>query len=123
MVGRGEHEAEADVVDAAPDRGGLRSYTVTPEDVGLARSAFEDVQGGLPAANADTARRVFAGEPGPRRDLAALNAGAAIYVAGRADTLEAGVREAEAALDDGRAARALERLVVLTQELSNGVPA
>jgi anthranilate phosphoribosyltransferase len=105
------------------DRGELRSYVVTPEDVGLARSSFEDVQGGLPAANADTARRVLAGEPGPRRDLAVLNAGAAIYVAGRADTLEEGVREAEAALDDGRAARALEKLVALTQELSDGVPA
>jgi anthranilate phosphoribosyltransferase len=109
------------------DRGELRTYTVTPEEVGLKRSAFEAVQGGLPAANADTARRVFAGETGPARDLAALNAGAAIYVAGRAGTLEAGVREAEAALDDGRAARALDKLVALTQELSrtthDGVPA
>ncbi|MEA2295561.1 MAG: anthranilate phosphoribosyltransferase [Solirubrobacteraceae bacterium] len=104
------------------DRGALRSYTVTPEAVGLERSAFEAVQGGPPAANADTARRVFAGETGPRRDLAALNAGAAIYVAGRADTLEAGVRAAEAALDDGRAARALDRLVALTQELTRSTP-
>jgi anthranilate phosphoribosyltransferase len=105
------------------DRGEVRDHVVTPEDVGLVRSAFEDVQGGLPASNADTVRRVFAGERGPRRDLAALNAGAAIYVAGRAETLEQGVREAEAALDDGRAARALETLVALTQELSDGVPA
>jgi anthranilate phosphoribosyltransferase len=102
--------------------GDLRSYTLQPEDVGLARARFEDVAGGTPADNADTARRVLAGEPGPRRDLAALNAGAAIYVAGAADTLEEGVRGAEAALDDGRAARALDALVSLSQELAE-VPA
>jgi anthranilate phosphoribosyltransferase len=61
---------------------------------------------------------VLAGERGAPRDLAALNAGAAVYVAGLADTLEEGVRAAEAALDDGRAAAALERLAALTQELA-----
>jgi anthranilate phosphoribosyltransferase len=86
--------------------------------VGLARAPFEAVAGGTPADNADTVRRVFAGEPGARRDLAVLNAGAAIYVAGRADTIEGGVREAEAALDDGRAARALDGFVSRTQELA-----
>ena len=63
-------------------------------------------------------RRIFAGEAGPARDLAALNAGAAIYVAGRADTLEAGVRAAEEALDSGRAAEALDTLVALTTQLA-----
>src|SRR3954447_21241725 len=57
------------VVEADPE-GGLREYTLVPEDVGLPRSVFEDVAGGTPADNADTVRRVFAGEPGPRRDLA-----------------------------------------------------
>jgi anthranilate phosphoribosyltransferase len=96
----------------------IHSYEVSPEDVGLPRARPGDVGGGTPDRNADTARRIFAGEPGPHRDLAALNAGAAIYVAGRAGTLEAGVREAEAALDDGRAAATLERLVELTGRLA-----
>jgi anthranilate phosphoribosyltransferase len=109
------------VVEVGAD-GELHHYTLQPEDVGLARARFEDVAGGTPADNAETARRVFAGEPGPRRDLAVLNAGAAIYVAGVADTLQDGVREAEAALDDGRAARALDALVALSQELAE-VPA
>ncbi len=100
------------------DRGTLRTYEVAPEDVGLARSAYEDVAGGVPSANADTTRRIFAGEPGPPRDLAVLNAGAAIYAAGRADGLERGVRAAEAAIDDGGAARALDRLVELTGKLA-----
>jgi anthranilate phosphoribosyltransferase len=98
--------------------GDLRRYEITPEDVGLPRAAFEDVQGGTPAYNADVTRRVFAGERGARRDLAALNAGGAIYVAGRVDTLEDGVRAAEAALDSGAASAALERLSALTQELA-----
>src|SRR3954470_15639251 len=105
------------VVEADPE-GGLREYTLVPEDVGLPRSVFEDVAGGTPADNADTVRRVVAGEPGPRRDLAVLNAGAAGYVSGQVDSLHDGVRAAEAAIDDGRATAALEALVALTQELA-----
>jgi anthranilate phosphoribosyltransferase len=100
------------------DGGALRRYEVTPEDVGLPRSSFEDVRGGSPAHNAAVATRVLSGEPGPQRDLAAFNAGAAIYVSGRVDTLPDGVRAAEAALDSGAAAAALERLVTLTGELA-----
>ena len=96
----------------------LRSYEVSPEDVGLARARPEELAGGTPDANAATTRRIFEGERGPQRDLAVLNAGAAIYVAGQADTLEEGVRAAEAAVDDGRAAAGLERLVEMTQELA-----
>ena len=96
----------------------LHSYDVSPEDVGLPRARPQDVAGGSPDTNAEIARAILAGEPGPRRDLAVLNAGAAIYVAGRADTLEAGVREAEAAIDDGRAAAALEAVVELTNDLA-----
>ena len=96
----------------------INSYELAPEDVGLPRSSFEAVAGGTPQHNAEVTRRIFAGENGPARDLAALNAGAAIYVAGRAGTLEAGVRAAELALDSGRAAEALDTLVALTQQLA-----
>jgi anthranilate phosphoribosyltransferase len=100
------------------DGGELRRYEVAPEDMGLTRSDFEDVAGGPPAHNADVARRILAGEPGPARDLAVLNAGAAIYVSGRVDALVDGVRAAEAAIDSGAAAAALERLATLTEELA-----
>jgi anthranilate phosphoribosyltransferase len=96
----------------------LRSYELSPEDVGLSRAAPEDVSGGTPDRNAETARRIFAGEAGAPRDLAALNAGAAIYAAGRSETLEQGVRAAEAALDSGAASATLDRLVKLTGELA-----
>ena len=95
-----------------------RSYEVSPEDVGLPRGRPEDLSGGTPADNAATTRRIFAGDGGPHRDLAVLNAGAAIYVAGKADSLEHGVRAAEAAIDDGRAAATLDRLVEMTKELA-----
>jgi anthranilate phosphoribosyltransferase len=96
----------------------LRSYEVTPEQVGLERAAYEDVAGGPPDANAETTRRIFAGERGPARDLAVLNAGATIYAAGRVDGLEPGVRAAEAAIDAGAASEALDRLVELTGKLA-----
>ena len=100
------------------DGGRLSSYEIAPEDVGLERAVYEDVAGGPPDANAQTTRRIFAGERGPARDLAALNAGAAIYAAGRVDGLEQGVRAAEAAIDAGAAAAALDRLVELTGKLA-----
>jgi anthranilate phosphoribosyltransferase len=98
--------------------GEVRSYTVTPEEVGLARSAAEQVPGGDPSENAETARRIFAGEPGAARDLAVLNAGAAIYAAGGAETLADGVRAAQEAIDSGAAANALERFIARTRELA-----
>jgi anthranilate phosphoribosyltransferase len=95
-----------------------RAYDVSPEDVGLPRARPQDLAGGTPEDNADTTRRIFGGETGPQRDLAVFNAGAAIYVAGKVETLEAGVRAAEAAIDDGRATAALDRLVSMTRELA-----
>ncbi len=96
----------------------LRRYTVAPEEVGLAAAPPEEIPGGDPAQNAETARVIFAGGRGAARDLAVLNAGAAIYAGGGADTLEAGVRGAERAIDDGAAAAALERFVQRTNELA-----
>ena len=100
------------------DDGDVRTYELTPDAVGLRPAAYEDVMGGTPEVNAATARRIFAGEPGPARDLAVLNAGAAISVAGRAETVAEGVRAAEAAIDDGGAARALDSLVRVTGKLA-----
>ena len=97
----------------------LRTYTVRPEDVGLATAPdVEAVLGGSPQDNAATARAILGGERGPRRDLAVLNAGAAIYAAGRADDLAAGVTAAQAAIDDGAATRTLDALVARTRELA-----
>jgi len=94
----------------------LRQYAVAPEDVSLPRSPSESIPGGDPAQNAETTLRIFAGERSAARDLAALNAGAAIYAGGGADSLAEGVRAAERAIDGGAAAGALERFVKRTNQ-------
>jgi anthranilate phosphoribosyltransferase len=98
--------------------GELSRYTVSPEDVSLERAPASAIPGGDPEQNADIARRIFAGELGAPRDLAVLNAGAAIYAAGRAESLPAGVRAAEQAIDSGATAEALERFLAATHELA-----
>jgi anthranilate phosphoribosyltransferase len=98
--------------------GELRHYTVAPEEVSLERAPAEAVPGGDPEQNAQTARRILAGERGAARDLAVLNAGAAIYAGGRAETLRSGVAAAQKAIDSGTAATSLERFVARSQELS-----
>jgi anthranilate phosphoribosyltransferase len=110
--------APTQVVEVAGGEGRVRRYTVTPEQLGLPRAPDDAVRGGTPEVNADVARRILAGEPGPERDLAALNAGAAIYAAGRASDIGDGLRAAQAALDSGAAAAVLERFVARTRELA-----
>jgi len=101
------------------DGGELRAYSVRPEDAGLSTVAdHAATAGGSAQENAATTRAILAGERGPRRDIAVLNAGAAIYAAGRADDLRAGVAAAQAAIDEGAASRTLEALVARTQELA-----
>jgi anthranilate phosphoribosyltransferase len=88
-------------------------YTITPEELGVASTPASDptLEGGTPADNARVTRAILAGEQGPRADLAAINAGAAIYAAGAVATLAEGVGAARAALADGSAARALASYV------------
>ena len=95
----------------------LRRHTISPEQVRLTRAPQGEVPGGDPNQNAEIARRIFAGATGAARDLAVLNAGAAIYAAGGAGSIEEGVRAAERSVDSGAAEAALERFVNRTREL------
>ena len=97
-------------------RGGVvESLRLRPEDFGLPRATLEDLRGGEAEENARLARDVLSGAPSRKRDIVALNAGCAIYVADRASSLQEGVAKAETALASGRALALLERVV----ELSN----
>ncbi len=98
--------------------GGTEEWFVEPEDVGLGRAPLESIAGGEPADNAAVVGRVFAGEPGPARDVVVFNAGAAILAAGGATDLAGGVARAAEAVDSGAASSVLERLVSLTADLS-----
>jgi anthranilate phosphoribosyltransferase len=94
--------------------GGLSTYDVTPEQVELELAQDGAVGAGTPEQNALVLRQVLAGTPGTERSMAVLNAGAAIYVAVRADTLAEGVRAAERSIDSGAAGGVLERWIEAT---------
>jgi anthranilate phosphoribosyltransferase len=98
--------------------GELEEYLVIPEDFDLPRYPADAVPGGDPQENARIARAIFAGERGAARDLAVLNAGAAIYAGGRAETLAGGVLLAQEAIDTGAAAAKVEAFVDLTNKLA-----
>jgi anthranilate phosphoribosyltransferase len=106
------------VIEVQDDR--TDEWFVEPEDFGLARAPLSEVAGGTPAENASVTLTVLDGEPGPARDLAQLNAGAAIFVAGATDDLATGVERAAEAIDSGAARAVLERLVALSGELDSG---
>jgi anthranilate phosphoribosyltransferase len=99
--------------------GGTSEWFVEPGELGLAEADLEDVAGGTPEQNAAASRAVLEGESGPRRDLVLLNAGAAIYVGGRAADLAGGIEKAAAAIDSGAARQVLERLIATTTGLAD----
>jgi anthranilate phosphoribosyltransferase len=100
------------------DDGRTAERFVEPGDFGFAEDEPEYVAGGTPEENAATCRAVLGGEAGPRRHLVLLNAGAAVYVGGRAEGLAEGVEKAAAAIDSGAARELLDRLVATTSELA-----
>ena len=110
---------------AAPTRvvelrdGKVETYTVTPEELGVERTSLDTVAFGAPEENARVTRAVLSGaDTGVARSLTLVNAGAAVYAAGRAETLAAGVKTAADAVDSGAANDILERFVARTQELA-----
>ena len=101
-----DETAVAEVKDGA-----VTEYTITPEDIGLETHPIEAVSGGTPEENAQDLQGVVDGSvTGAKRDIVLANAGAAVYVAGEADSLEAGVAAAAEAIDSGAAAGKLDRL-------------
>ena len=103
------------VVEVDGDR--LESCIVTPDELGVATAAPDAVGGGTPADNAATARAILDGEPGPKADLALVNAGAAIYCAGRAESIREGVDAAREAIASGAARRTLDEYLRVSGEL------
>jgi len=95
--------------------GTIEHYQIRPEDFGLSRATLEELRGGEAEENAKIAREILSGKLSRKREIVALNAGCAIYVANEARSIHEGLARAEAVLDSGRALALLERVI----ELSN----
>jgi anthranilate phosphoribosyltransferase len=95
--------------------GQIRRYSVQPEDFGFKRTPISQIAVDGADASLAMIRSVLEDHPGPARDIVCLNAGAAIYAAGVADTLATGVQRADAAIASGAARNKLDELVILTQ--------
>ena len=100
--------------------GAVRETHLDPSKLGLSRARPDDLRGGDAVASADIARRVLDGEPGPRRDVVLLNAGAALEVAGFAGSLEEGMATAARSIDDGDAARTLATWIDVSNAVVRG---
>ncbi len=91
--------------------GWMKNYVITPEQFGLKRCTKQDLVGGSPAENAEITKSILAGEKGPKRDAVLMNAGAALYIGGKAESLAEGIRLAAEIIDSGKAMKTLEKLI------------
>jgi anthranilate phosphoribosyltransferase len=109
--GMDEIALHAPTTVAEVDGEAITEYTLTPGDIGLESAPVEAIAGGSPEENAADMRAILTGEEtGPKRDVILANAGAAVYVAGRADDIQEGADLAREAITSGAAARKLEEL-------------
>ena len=91
--------------------GWYKTYTITPEQFGFERCTKEDLKGGTPQENAQIVRRILEGEKGHKRSAALLNAGASLYIAGKADSMQDGIKLAAELIDSGKALKTLESFI------------
>lgn len=96
--------------------GWFKSYVIAPEDFGFERCKKEDLKGGTPEENAKITLAILNGEKGPKRDAVLMNAGAGLYIAGKAETMKDGIALAAELIDSGKALAVLQKLI----EISNG---
>jgi len=121
----GSHDGLDEISLSSPTRvtelkdGMLRTYDITPDDLGLRPCGIADIAGGDAAENAEKVRYVLSGAKGPYRDIVLANAGACFYVSGLSGTLQEGVKRAADAIDSGAAQRKLDQLVKTTEALKH----
>ena len=96
--------------------GWFKSYVITPEEFGFSRCTREDLAGGTPQENAAITRAILGGEKGHKRDAVLMNAGASLYICGKADTIKEGVALAAELIDSGRAMKVLDTLIAVSSQ-------
>ena len=100
--------------------GAIKSFSITPEQIGLSRHTRQSLKGGDSAHNAHAMRELLSGAPGAYRDTVLMNAGAALVVAGTAANLQEGATAAANAIDSGSAAKVLETLITVSSGYDHG---
>ena len=96
--------------------GWIKNFVITPEDFGFTRCTKDDLRGGDPAENANITRAILRGdEHGHKRNAVLLNAGAALYVGGKAETFKDGVKLAAELIDSDKAIETLEKFIEVSQ--------
>lgn len=99
------------------NNGEYSSYVLTPEQFGLTRSTKKDLEGGTPEENAAITRDILSGKDrGPKFETVLMNAGAALYIAGKATDIADGIEKARELIDNGEALKAMERFVDLSNK-------
>lgn len=94
--------------------GWFKTYVITPEDFGFERCAKEDLLGGTPEDNALITQEILQGAPGAKRTAVLLNAGAGLYLAGKAESMQAGIQLAGDLIDSGKAYATLQKLIKIS---------
>ncbi len=95
--------------------GWYKTFTIKPEDFGFERCSKDDLTGGTPEENAKITREILGGAKGHKRNAVLLNAGASLYIGGKADSIKDGIKLAEELIDTGKALAVLEKFI----EVSN----
>ena len=93
----------------------FKTYIINPEDFGFDKCTKDELKGGTPAENAEITRNILKGEKGPKRNAVLMNAGAALYIGGKAENFKAGIELAAEIIDSGKATETLEKFI----EVSN----
>ena len=96
--------------------GWYKTYEIRPEDFGFTRGKKSDIVGGTPEENAAVARDILANKKGPKYDVVMLNAGAAIYIGGKADSLSEGIARAKELVANGAAKKKLDEFIALSNQ-------
>mgnify|MGYP001620458760 FL=1 len=94
--------------------GWFKSYTIVPEDFGFERCTKDDLKGGTPEENAKITREILSGAKGHKRNAVLMNAGAALYIGGKAETLKDGIALAAKIIDSGKALETLDKLITVS---------
>jgi anthranilate phosphoribosyltransferase len=114
MDGMDELSTASNTVVSEIKDGHIKNYILTPEEFGFERTKPECLQGGDAKINAAITKDILMGTTGYRRDIVLLNAGATIYISGKASSIEEGIERARESLDSGKALKKLEDLIVFT---------